>query len=280
VLGSGGPIADDERASAGYVVWSDGRARLLVDLGGGTFQRLGASGARTEGLAAVLLTHLHVDHVAGLPALLKSASFGRRSETLPIIGPSGSGRFPGTRELVDTMLDPDSGAFRYLSPYLERGRPFSLKTREIDPASEIAATFESEGLKIRAIGVPHGAVPALGYSVQIDDTHLVFTGDQRMDEDRFAELAQHPDLLVAHHAIPPEASDAARELHATPEAIGRLAAKTDAKRLVLSHLMRRSLEERARSRAAIESHYGGHLSYAVDLACYAVAGDESETIGR
>ena len=39
VLGSGGSIADDDRASAGYLVWLDGRARFLVDTGGGTFGR-------------------------------------------------------------------------------------------------------------------------------------------------------------------------------------------------------------------------------------------------
>ena len=37
VLGSGGPIADDGRASTAYVVWVDGESRLLVDMGGGRF---------------------------------------------------------------------------------------------------------------------------------------------------------------------------------------------------------------------------------------------------
>ena len=31
ILGSGGPIADDARASAGYVVWVDGESRVLID---------------------------------------------------------------------------------------------------------------------------------------------------------------------------------------------------------------------------------------------------------
>ena len=50
VLGSGGPIADDGRASSGYLVWVDGTARVLIDAGGGTFLRFAEAGARFEDL--------------------------------------------------------------------------------------------------------------------------------------------------------------------------------------------------------------------------------------
>jgi ribonuclease BN (tRNA processing enzyme) len=44
VLGSGGPFVNAHRASSGYLVQLDGRPRLLVDAGGGTFERLGRAG--------------------------------------------------------------------------------------------------------------------------------------------------------------------------------------------------------------------------------------------
>ena len=44
VLGSGGPIADDGRASSGYLLWKDGQARVLIDTGGGIFLRFGEAG--------------------------------------------------------------------------------------------------------------------------------------------------------------------------------------------------------------------------------------------
>ena len=47
ILGSGGPIADDNRASSSYLIWHEGRARVLVDIGGGSFLRCSISAAHT-----------------------------------------------------------------------------------------------------------------------------------------------------------------------------------------------------------------------------------------
>ena len=57
VLGSGGPELDDGRASASYLVWRDGKARLLIDMGGGSAQRFEESGANLNDLDVILFTH-------------------------------------------------------------------------------------------------------------------------------------------------------------------------------------------------------------------------------
>ena len=59
VLGSGGPIANLSRASAGYLLSIDGGACILVDAGGGTFERIGRSGLDVSSLEQILLTHVH-----------------------------------------------------------------------------------------------------------------------------------------------------------------------------------------------------------------------------
>ena len=93
VLGSGGPVADDARASTGYIVWVDGRSRVLVDAGGGTFLRFGEAGASFVDLGFMGLSHFHTDHSADFPALLKS------------------GNFPGLGAWLDSMLAAGSGAY-------------------------------------------------------------------------------------------------------------------------------------------------------------------------
>lgn len=77
ILGSGGPEFS-ARASSGYIVWIDGKAKLLVDCGGGTFLRFSQSGAKFEDLDAILLTHNHIDHTADLNAFMKAGFFTER----------------------------------------------------------------------------------------------------------------------------------------------------------------------------------------------------------
>ena len=57
VLGSGGPRINPLRASAGYVLWVDSEARMLVDVGGGTFARFGQSEANFIDLSLVAISH-------------------------------------------------------------------------------------------------------------------------------------------------------------------------------------------------------------------------------
>jgi len=76
VLGSGGPIATAEgRASAGYLIFTDGKPRVLMDVGGGTFQRLAKSGTNIKDLDIVLLSHLHADHTGDLTSVIKTLYF-------------------------------------------------------------------------------------------------------------------------------------------------------------------------------------------------------------
>src|ERR1700746_203275 len=103
ILGSGGPELEDKRASSSYLVWQDGRPRILID-GGGAL-RFGQAGAHVAQLDAVLFTHLHIDHSADFPALIKSSYFEERKLPLPVYGPPGSENFPSTTEYVAGLFD-------------------------------------------------------------------------------------------------------------------------------------------------------------------------------
>jgi len=270
VLGSGGPLIDDGRASSGYLIRVDSRPRLLVDVGTGTAATLGRLEVDPSTLDAIALTHLHTDHAGDLPAIVKSGYFSERRSALPLIGPYGNDRFPGLEAFVQSLFAPGTGAFRYLHDFLDgsNGR-FRLQRIEIDHSGRAPVrVFERDDLAITAVGVRHGPVPALGYLVRAGDRTIAFSGDQNDDNPAFAAMIRDADLLIMHLAIPQNAGRAARNLHATPTGIGRLAAEAGVKRLVLSHLMRRSLERLDESLALIHSQYKGPVDIAIDGACY------------
>jgi ribonuclease BN (tRNA processing enzyme) len=270
VLGSGGPDSNDARASSGYLLWLDGEARLLVDAGGGIFLRFGEAKARFESLDAVAITHLHADHVSDLPALLKSGFFGDRQRPLPIVGPSGGDVFPGIKEFMHALFDPERGAFRYLSGYLDgSGGMVRADIVEMDAAAETPkAAFGNDRFKLTAVGVKHGPVPALGYLVEVRGRRIAFAGDQNGDNPAFATMIKGVDILIMDHAVPEMADPVARQLHARPSEIGLLAAQAGVKQLVLSHNMARSLGPLKENLALIRQHYDGPTKVAEDLMCF------------
>lgn len=274
VLGSGGPELASGRASSGYLLWHDGVARVLVDVGGGVALRFNQAGARFEELDLIALTHLHVDHSLDLAALLKASYFGTRKRDLPILGPSGSPLTADLQSFVRRLLASD-GAWPYLDDYLDAQRgDYAITPLTLSAQSEVrwmSQFGKALDIAVSAISVHHGPIPAIAYRVDIGEATVVFTGDTTNRNDRLRLLAgEDTELLVAHHAITDRAGRGARSLHMPPSMIGQLAADTDPDLLVLSHRMRRTEGHELASQQSIRRRWRGNLVFAEDLDCFAV----------
>lgn len=267
VLGSGGPELDDGRASSGYVVWQNGKARILVDMGGGSALRFEQSGASLNDLDVILMSHFHADHSNDLPALIKASYFTDRARDLPIYGPTGNRLMPSATAFVQRLLGPD-GAFAYLSDYLDGRESYRLLPHDIEATGKDEQVVMLEPYRLTAVPVHHGPIPALAWRVEISGSSLVFSGDMSNQNDTLVSLAKQADLLVAHHAIPEQTGIIARRLHMPPSVIGQIAARAGVKQLLLSHRMNRTLGQESASTAQIRSAYAGPLQFANDLQCF------------
>ncbi len=274
VLGSGGPIADDARASTAYVVWVDGESRVLIDMGSGSFVRFGEAGANFTELDFIGLSHFHTDHAADFVALLKSGNFAGRKRPLPLAGPSGNRRFPGLDDFLAANIGRETGAYRYLGGYLDGGGslPRLVPTEvaeDADAKTNLLADSES-AIAVYAQHVPHGIVPALGFRVEMDDRSIVFSSDQNGSDPAFVDFAKDASLLVMHMVIPEGASERAKQLHAEPSRIGQVAAAAGAGQLLLSHFMARSLRDLDGNVQSVAASYDGDVLLAEDLGCFPV----------
>ncbi len=272
VLGSGGPETQDKRASSSYLIWQDGKARVLVDSGGGSALRFGQTGANMADLDLILFTHFHADHSADFPALVKSSYFEDRQRNLPVYGPAGNDTFPSASEFLRDLFDAKHGAFRYLSEYITPGEgSYILEPHTVKlSAKEIRREYSANGLSADAATVIHGSVPALAWRIQIGSQRIVFSGDTNGNNGNLEKLAAQADLFIAHNAVPEGATGAARSLHMPPSVIGRIAATAGVKRLILSHRMLRTLGQEPETLAAIAKRYQGPTTFADDLDCFAL----------
>lgn len=270
VLGSGDPVADDERASSAYLVWADGRARVMVDVGGGSFQRFGAAGAQFEDLELVALSHFHTDHSADFPALLKSGYFSDRQEPLLVSGPTGRAPFPSLTGYLNGLLNPETGSYAYLAGYLDGSDGLvRLQTIEVEHATgKTVSVLEESGLEVAAMGVSHGIVPSVAYRIDVQGHRIVFASDQNGSDPRFVDFAQGADWLVAHLAVPESASGAAIRLHARPSTWADLAQGAGARNLLLSHFMARSLSQLDTDIPLIKKIFSGTVVQAYDNSCH------------
>lgn len=272
VLGSGGPELQDKRASSSYLVWEDGRARVIVDAGGGSALRFGESGAQMSDPDVILFTHFHVDHSADFSALIKSSWFEDRTRPLPIYGPEGNDFMPSTTEFVSDFFGQKHGSFRYLSELLVAGEQGSYKMQPHNVAGSPrpAAVFRSGDLAVYSVHVVHGGVPALAWRVEVGDKVIVFSGDTNGEGKGLTRLAANADLFVAHNAVPEGAVGVERNLHMPPSVIGQIAGEAHVKHLVLSHRMLRTLGKEDQTQAEIRKRYSGPLDFANDLDCFPV----------
>lgn len=260
VLGSGGP-ENTERASSSYLIKKDGKAVVLVDFGGGAFLRFAQSKADIKDLDVILITHLHIDHVVDIPALMKAGYFSRRSDSLPIIGPDKNEYFPSISEYLKRQFGKE-GAYAYMSDILSiQSDSFTIIPHQISSTKE----FMLDNLKITAVPVEHGIVPTLAYKVEIEGKRIVFSGDTTAENNSLERLAKDADILIAHHAIPQDSCHAARQLHMTPQRIAQIASYSKPKTLLLSHRMKRTYGTEQKSTQMIKNVYSGKIIWAEDL---------------
>jgi len=267
VLGSGGPEFGDNRASSSYLIWQNGKAKVLIDAGSGSSLNFEQSGAKIEDLQAVVFTHFHVDHSAAFPALIKASFFTKRDRDLPVFGPEGNHLMPSASQFVEKLLGED-GAFRYLSNYVEGSRDsaYHLLPHDVPLEKGKMVTFKlTESLSLQATPVHHGPVAAVAWRVNILDCAVTFSGDMSNTYQSLPGLAKNSDILLAHNAIPEGATGVARVLHMPPSEIGKIASAAEVKKLVLSHRMLRTTGIEADTLETIKQFYAGPVSFADDM---------------
>jgi len=283
VLGSGGPELRQGRASNGFLIWIDGKARILINSGGGVPMRFVESGAKFADLELVLFTDLRSDFTAGLPALIRATRRSKRTSSLPIYGPQGRGMMSSTITFVRTLFDDKRGAWRNLGvlinplardsyklePHdirlrLHRGRPRLVDGKKVNPV------FGNTRFQVSVAPVMHDGAAALAWRIDTPSGSLVFGSDVTGVHGTLPTFASAAGLLVVSHAVAEDASIAMKQRYMPPSTIGRIAATTHARELVLTDRRYGTLDHERESLAVIRRFYRGPVRFANDLSCYAL----------
>ena len=202
ILGNNGPFPAPGGACSSYLLESDsGETKLLIDAGTGSLARL-MDIARPETLDAVVLSHLHFDHMSDLLPMQYALQFSARERPLPLF-------LPRRPERVRALLE---------CPY------YDLFDHEDIAVGEMRLRF------IPAVHPVEGSCVA----VEGDGAKFVFTGDTNLDP-ALELFADGCDLLLADAGLS-RADWTEKKPHLSASHCGALARDARAGTLLLTHL--------------------------------------------
>ena len=193
------------------------QATLLLDCGATTLTSLNRYNIPADPIDGILISHLHGDHIAGLPFLfLHYMYIEPRTKSLSILGPEGlEGR---VRQLYETMYPGDAA-----TPL-----PFELVFTEV----QLRQKYSVDIIRFEPFRVRHqDNPPSYGYTIELDGRRIVYTGDTGWT-DELPVRAKGADLFICECSF--YESQAAGHL-SYPEIKQRLAG-CGHKKMVLTHL--------------------------------------------
>ena len=226
ILGSADAFNSSGRCHSCYLVEGPGYGPVMIDFGGSGMVALHKAGRTQPELAGVAITHLHGDHLGGLPFLILDAAYNHpRTAPLPLVGPFG---------LADRIKVLFQGTYRELP---DKPLKFEIPITEITPGQRAAIA----GLTIEGFAADHMDPPEQPLSFRIttpDGKSVAFSGDTAMNPQLLA-AADQVDMLIAECSalVPPIGR------HCTWLDWKAVLPTLTARRVVLSHLNHRVRDE-------------------------------------
>jgi ribonuclease Z len=291
-LGTSGAVPTTQRAPSSVFVNREGDC-LLFDCGEGTQRQMMRYGTGFT-ISDIFVTHLHGDHILGIPGLIQSWDFNGRDTPLSIYCPPGTGdeierltgvggHRPGFR--IDVVEVAPGTVALDREEYTVR----TIETEHRVPSVGYALVEDDrpgrfDRKKAEAeLGIPPGPLYGKlhdGQSVELDDGRviepdevvgdprpgrtLVYTGDTRPTE-AVERASAAADLLIHDATFAEDHAARARDTsHATGREAGALAASAGVKRLALTHISSRYGADPSPIRREAAEEFDGEVFIATD----------------
>ena len=275
LLGTGSPLPSATCAGPSTLVQAAGQ-NIVVDAGRGVIMRLVGAMCPPPLVSAVLLTHLHSDHICDLNDIVTTRWVASPAATpLEVYGPV------GTRRMVDgllAMLALDEGYRLEHHDDLRAGIGMKVNVTEVSPGD----SFAVGDVQVSVHRTDHRPVtPTVGFRIEAEGAVAALAGDTvpcaELDEmcrnaDVYVQTVLREDLVRQFAALVPTGARFLDILdyHSTVEQAGQTAARAGVKKLVLTHFvpaLQPGQEDEWRAMAA--QHFAGEIVVGPDLTAVA-----------
>jgi ribonuclease Z len=253
-LGTGGALATRDRDNTAFLMRT-GAASALIDCPGAVVQKVLRVGVRPEDVTDLFVTHIHPDHVYGLPSLVHGLML--REGVLRLFGSAETVDFCG--RLLDLF---GLGRAKYRT---------RVEFTTLVPGETAGV---SEGVEVTGHRVPHHP-SSLAFEFRLAEgpRKVVFSGDTPLDPDLF-ERSREADVLCHDCGGPARffgEYPALASRHTSARDLGTWSERAAVRTLVPCHFLAELGFPVAEAEAEIRAGYSGRLVLAADLEGLAVA---------
>jgi ribonuclease Z len=269
LLGTGSPLPNPQRAGPATLVRAGG-ANLLVDCGRGVVMRLAAVGVPPAAISAVLLTHMHSDHITDLNDIITTHWVMNFAPTpLKVFGPVGA------KALVEATLAMLAFDVKYrIDHHADLNSGPVVETTELSPGD----AFMVGDCAVSAHRTDHSPVfPTLGYRIEQAGVVAALAGDTvpcaELDAmcrgaDVYVQTVIRDDLVRLAPA--PRLQDIL-DYHSTVEQAAQTAQRAGVRTLMLTHYVPHMASGQEEEwRAVARPHFDGEIVLGDDLTAVTV----------
>jgi ribonuclease BN (tRNA processing enzyme) len=255
---AGGPVVSIDRSQPATLLVVDGRP-YLIDCGDGTARQLKKAGFAATDISHVFLTHLHIDHTAGLASLMAFNWVSGKRQVMQIYGPPGTSEL--ARKATDYLTIPAEIHGVVMPPHPALAKIVESHDLDVDQETLV---FEDGKLRVFAVTNSHyvttqmplrdyGHDQSYSYRFETADKTIVFTGDTGPSA-AVEALARNADILVSEiididattrmlkqqypvtdDQLAPLLTHMIKE-HLVPDEVGKLATRAHVGMVILSHI--------------------------------------------
>lgn len=228
----------EDRAASSVLIEVQG-TRFVYDMGRRVSENLFSAGFKSDDIEHLVFSHHHPDHISDLIAFLQGGAWSRedlRKKNVNIYA------YPETLDCVKRLMETFP-----LEYYCNPQTPY-----EINYHSITSSEFQVENLEISSFPIPHGELSSCGIKFEAGGQLVAITGDGSFS-DEMTEFLTDADIAIFDSG------------HMTQDSIISLAVRTQAKRLICTHVYDNSMKVEPLQEEAVKQGYEGQIELAEDF---------------